>query len=466
MARVLAESIVTHLYSVHDRMQDDGLHTFVQRSDFVTRLAAPLVVGSWSEAYGQSPKPREPLSERERERLAAIIDTRFEKLLRDANSHCGEVIWELARLLSARRSHARLGDYSERVSVWVRQRLASGEPPEPSDCWALAERLIEDTPTELPASAKEFREAYADRYDELWLECGAANLASYLPADVGLGPNHRPPLLRTAVANRRDWTQGVNRPVYERYRLWFKGSASVAAPRCTSEGCQQRATISVVDVGATEVARACEVYGLAHPEHQQVVRSLAEGIGQAWLDRGWTTWERWAQPCRPISLDGELDPDLEDAMASAVSAWTSSAVGRPLINEYGAESLRTPLLCIVVRKAWMDLLGYERTFADPVRRCGIPKTVRTALYRLVQKALPEWMAGHIGGGDEELPPDPALSTMALLTDHPDIARLMLAEAPGWRARYESLVEPFDAQEYLTAEQALELLRRLIEGMDT
>lgn len=461
----MAESIVTRLYDVHDRMQGDGLRTFVQRSDFVTRLAAPLVVKTWKANHGHAPKPRDPLSDRERDLLTGIIDATFVKLLGEANEHCGQVTWELVQQLNARESPARLSAYSERISIWVRQQLEAGQPPESRDCHAFAQRLVDKTRTERPASAIEFRAAYSARYDRSWLEYGAANLTRHPPAEVGIGANLRPPLVRTTRTPRQDWSQGTSRPIFERYRLWFMDSATVTSPRCGADVCQKRVKVAATDAGLAEVARACHGYGLAHPEHRQAIRSLFNGLERQWAERGWTTWARWSHPCRPINMDDEHDPDLADAMASAVAAWTTSDAARPLILEYGSETFHRPLQIIVLRKAWMELLGYERTFTDPVRRCAIPKMVRTALYRLAPKALREWLAGTIDLG-EEFPPTPEEQTVTLLTEHPEVARLMLAEAPSWRSAYEGLVSPAEKGEYLTADQALELLRGLVEGMDS
>lgn len=452
------DSIATRLYDLFDRMWDAGLRVQVQRSDFVRQLAAPLLVQRW-QPHGRPPDLRIRPSVRQGELLDRLLDSGFEQLLTETAEACNQVMREVIRLLAASGLANTPSEFSERTAVWVRRQVLDGRPLGPVDCADFALEMITDTPPK-PLTLRAFRAAFAQVYDELWAAGGASRLKSHPPLEVGLGSNCRPPLLE-AESPRRDWSQGTDRPVFERYRLWFKRSAQTGSPKCAAAPCQIREPVIVDDPATAEVARACEIYGLAHPAHHQIVRSLSIGMEEPVTNRGWTTWEAWAEPCSPINMDDAHDPDLADAVASAFAAWTAGDVGGPLVKEYGLQSLSGPLRMIVARKAWMDLLGYERTFAAPMQRCGIPKTIRTALYRLAQKALPDWMAGMIGppGGLED---DAWGRTVRLLAERPEIARLMLGEDVGWRSEYVAAAHPTD---HLAADDALAMLQGLVEGMN-
>lgn len=451
------DSIATRLYGVFDRMRDAGLRVQVQRSDFVLRLAMQLLDQRW-QPHGRAPELRVRPSALQSELLDRLLDAGFEQLLVEAADACNQVMREVTRLLAASGLANAPGEFSERTAVWVRRRWLDGRPPTPTDCAAFALEMITEIPPK-PLTAAGFQAAFTQTYDEQWSAGGAANLERHPPRKVGLGRDRRPPLLQ-ADSQRRDWSQGTNRPVFERYRLWFKKSAQTGPPRCASDACQVREPAVVDDPAVAEVSRACDAYGLAHPAHHRIVRSLSIGMEEPVTNRGWTTWQAWAEPCQPIAVDDAHDLELADAVASAFAAWTAGDVGGPLVKEYGLQSLSGPLRMIVVRKAWMDLLGYERAFAAPMQRCGIPKTIRASLYRLAQKALPDWLDGKIGDPDD-LPDDAWARTVTLLTEHPGAARLMMDEDAGWPEAYRAVADPAN---HLPADEALVLVQDLVGGM--
>lgn len=472
----VARTIVAGLYDFYDRLCDRGMPITIQRSDFVTRLAAPLLLGRWKREHGVAPRPRQRLTSAEAAILDQHLGADLELLLRDAAGSCADVVASVRTLQVARHLPGTTAPFSERTAVWVRERFASAGRPSPEQCEDFARGLVVSTPSAV-LDAEQFESGYSVRYDRAWELTGAENLRSNPPSLVGLGMDSRPCLVRQRPSRRRDWSQGTNRPVYERYRLRFKLSARSAPPRCTDPACDHRPALTVDDPAMQEVTRACAGFGLAEPAHRQIIRSIADGLSRlGGAGKGWTTWAAWASPCRPIDLEGDVDAELSDAVASAVSAWASGPVGAPLVAAYGFDTLSGPLKIVLVRKAWMDLLGYERTFADPMRRCGIPRVIRTALYRHAPGAIREWIDGVIGDpeptfDDAEGAGEAVVATLAarrvtldLLTGHTRIVRKMVDGDLSWREDYQVAIAAQPDAGYLAPADAFDAIRDLLEGM--
>lgn len=469
-------SIVGWLYERHDRLAAQGWTPSVQRSDFVCQLAAPMVIAHWVRREGAAPKARQRLTPQELSTLERLVEDELEPRLVAAASDCGAVIEAVATIVRDQGRGTSLRSYSERTATWVRTTWLEHGRPGPDDVALFARRLVDEAPG--PALTKgEFAARYAAHYDAAWSREGAANLRTHPPAEVRLGPNTRPPLVGGSTTGRRDWSQGTGRPVFERYRLRFKLSARSSSPQCSSPACQHRALATTDDPALTEVLRACAPYGLASAGHPQIIRSLLDGIER--LSRaagGWTTWEKWVTPCREIDVRGPVDHELADATASAFSAWAVGPVGEPMVDTYGFDTLIGPLATVVTRKAWMELLGYERAFAQGMRRCGIPKVVRTALYLHSPAAVRDWINGDIGDADN-LPPDfpggidahahafleRRQRTLQLLGTKPAVARKMVDGDLSWRSDYEALIAS-DPSRALTCEDAFDALHDCLEGM--
>jgi hypothetical protein len=473
----MPESIASRLYDLYDQLGDAGMRVSLQRSDFVTRLAAPLLAAIWRETHGRAPKIREPLRAPDRIVLEAILSEDFESRLCEAANACNLVMAEVNRLLAVAPATAAPVDFSESTAIWVRQRSAGTLPLATRDCEAFARHLVGEGERPARLSREGFEAAYRRTYDVTWATVGEENLRHHPPSGVLLGRDQRPPLTVNPNTVRRDWSQGTGRPVYERYRLWSIRTGRVAAPRCVGADCQCLSRPVAPDPGLTEVLRACEVYGLAELTHQQILRSVVRGLDRSVARDGWTTWEAWAEPCRPIRLDDDVDPTLADAVESAFAAWVGGPVGGPIERSLGLEGLRGPLTLVVARKAWMDLLGWERTFAHPMRRCGIPRLMRTALYRHAPRALVEWISGRIGDPEPEFPESGPSNraagewaatrdaTMDLLTAHPRIVKLMMDGDERWRDAYGDAVAVRQGVRHLPPGEAFDAVRRLIEGMD-
>lgn len=447
----MAESVTAKAYTVFDALMAAGWRCRVQRSDLVTRAAVPVLLARWSERYGNAPTPRSSLDVKSALRLSDLADG-LTSLMMTLIGQANDTMAALEAELTATGITAPAGEFSERVVIWLRRWALKGSSPSAEERDEFVAGLVRGVGRPCPIGVADFVAHFATSYDKAWSSRGAANLRRYPPEAVDLGSNRRPELARP-LPGRSDWSRGSDRPVYQRYRLWFKRSAETSPTRCQRAQCRRPTAASVEDPGGVEVWRACCVYGLGLPEHQQILRSIAIGVASpSGGERGWASWDSWANPCSPISLDGEFDAELADATASAVAAWSGSDVGAPLVRTYGYAAVAGPLSAAVVRKSWMMLLGYERAFAEPMRRCGIPKLLRTALYRHAPDAIRDWMRGEWGTDPQPLDeggvgsPEVLLwmrrreRTLELLAGRPSLAQAILDDDQWWRDAYRSLTD--------------------------
>lgn len=467
-----ASSLVVEVYRTLDAALQLGLSLDVQRSDFALRLLTPLVIARWKGLRGTCPPPRSSLSPQDHAVLSQLLDGHFHTQLMHSAERCSQVVRRLAELLSSHDARATPRAFSEAICVWVKSFILSGASPTDAECDSFASELWLGALGPRPLDAATFESLHARAWDVLWADVGAGHLRAYPPSAVMLGHDRRPPLVDHARrGGRRNWFQGTDRAVYDRYRLAFWGTPRVP-PACSDPSCR-RPRIRTEDDAAAAIERACAVYGLNEISHQVIIRSVADGLShEPSALAGWTTWEEWASPCRAVGTGGQVDHGLVDAIESAFAAWATSDVGGPLKRQYGIGILTRPISTITVRRLWMDLHRRESHGQAPLRRCGIARPLRAILYRHMPGALKDWFTGELGEPDvdaESPASDPSGdATLALLTANPGVVRLMMDGNLAWRDRYGDLVRHSSsgAGAYCDPDATFGLVQQLIRGMRT
>jgi hypothetical protein len=472
----------TILSQVDELMRGLGLEPCVKRSDFLEHIGARIVRARWLEARGTAPKASTPLSHADE----GFLDVALRDLpsaLAAANESCRGILAALEALAAGGATTWQWTQASERICTRVGALFCSGAVVDAAAEQALAADVIASLPTEQPISPDEFCLHYREAYERAWAAKGCASVTGHPPSAIALGVDRRPHLVDVVRVPVSNWSLGSNRAVYLRYRLHFKASSRSISSCCPR--CADRASAPESDKALLEVARACEPYGLGSRTHQVVLRSLADGLaGQPDPHGGWLDWATWATPCRPIATDRESDEDLAEAVASALSAWQFHPVGAVLVRQFGLVELLVALRWVAVRRTWMDLHRHERTFAEPLRTCGIPLSVRNTLFRAFPNVYREWRDGLIGDPPPEnlLDPCPTSSaapgsaalegfigrrsrTLTKLTANPSMVKQVIdGSVELWRASYAGLVANAP-DDHLTAEEAFDLVEALIEGMD-
>lgn len=473
-----------------------------KRSDFLEHVVVRLIRKQWAAERGKAPGPRKVLDVGDQAILSDLVRPALETEVRRGAEACEAILQRVAEFADAEDVQLPSQQVSERTCTRVGRALVDEK-----DLgflfveWIAAEVVAAVSgPRAMPKD--EFAAAWTDAYDTAWAAHGCASTRSWPPSAIGLGLDRRPPLVPAPRGRAsHNWSAGSNRPVYERYALHYKATAHGEPTTCTSPSCANPRPADPVDPAAAEVHRACQVYGLARLEHQTLLRSVSAGLAtEPTQGHGWRRWEEWATPCRPVDTTEPTDDAIADAMASALAAWQGTDVGSILVRDFGMSEILHPLRRIVVRKFWMDAHRYERTWAEPMRRCAIARTARSSLYKLIVTGYRDWVDGRLGDPDprtmaapcpEELPsPEPDAGpaptglapktghaptaselsdveresrTVELLTRHPGIFGQFAGQDPDWASAYENLTAD-DAGHYLGTDELADLFTDLMEGM--
>lgn len=455
-------SVMTLVYRAVDSAIADGLLVEIQRSDFARQIALRVLKARWPQSDGRLPSPSAAANDVQLTRIEALL--RQPSLVRDLRAAAGlvgTVVQAVEALLAARSPQTSTRAFSEEIGVWAGQATVEGRTPDAAACSAFAAALV-DRHLRRPArlSTSEFLDAQGPRWHARWASVGAPNLAAHPPSVLSLGSDRQPPMTRPDGSRRRnDWSQGTDRAVYDRYSLHFSTAAGYTPRECVDSTCRTSARFAQSDLATAEVDRACEPWGLAHPHHRQVLRSVASGLAADPQSPGEpTTWAEFRTPCRPIDLTGTTDAGVTRAVASALTTWRTVGVGRSLARDYGdLWGYQHVVETAVLRRAWMDLLGRERTYATPARRCWLPGTLSPALNHAAPDAVHRWFHGEDLFGLDSVTRSEA--TVDLLSQHPDIALALLRRDDDARRRYLDLVDATgpSRQAFLAPADALALL---------
>jgi len=471
-----------------------------KRSDFVEHVVVRLIRTRWAAERGKAPNPREVLDVGDRAILSGLVGPLESDVRRGAEA-CEAVLQTVAEFADAEGVQLASQQVSERTCTRVGRALVEGTNLGYYFEQRVAAEIVAGLSTPRAMSKDEFAAAWADTYDAAWAASGCGSTRAWPPSAIGLGLDRRPPLVPAprGRASGHNWSTGSNRPVYERYALHFKATAQGAPTTCADASCANPRPAQIGDPAAAEVDRTCRVYGLASLEHQTLLRSVAGGLEtEPAKERGWTRWEEWATPCRPVDTSEPVDEAVSDAMASALAAWPRTDVGSLMVSQHSMSAILPPLRRIVVRKFWMDAHRYERRWAEPMRRCAIARTARSSLYKLITTGYRDWVDGRLGDPDPStmdaacpdglrLPEDDEASsgrppksghaptaselnaverenrTLELLAQHPRIVEQFMAGNAEWVGAYAELVA-HAADRYLTPDELAVLLAAYLRGM--
>ncbi len=485
---------------------DELLHVWgvkppTKRSDFVEHVAVRLIRKLWAADRGKAPNPRTVLDSGDQAILSGLVTGTFESDVRRGAEACEAVLQTVADFADAEGVRLPSQKVSERACTRVGRALVEATDLDLAFVESTAAELVAvlSGPTAMPKN--EFIAAWSDAYDAAWTADGCTSTQSWPPTAIGLGLDRRPALVPVSRSGtgHHNWSAGTNRTVYERYSLHFKATARGEPTTCANPSCANPRPAERVDPAPVEVHRACQVYGLSLLEHQTLLRSVAEGLeAEPTRARGWMRWEEWATPCRPVDVSQPTDGAISDAMASALAAWPGTDVGHLMVGQHGMSAILPPLRRITIRKFWMDAHRYERTWAEPMRRCAIARTARSCLYKLIVKAYRDWVDGRLGDPDPstmapacpegqpspENDPDPTgvapktghaptaseLSdverqnrTLDLLAQHPRVFRRFASHDPEWTDSYEDLTA-HETGQHLSVEELAALLTALMKEM--
>ena len=413
----------------------------IKRSDIVEHIAVPMVRGVWS--GDDLPGLRTPLADTTSEQVRAAMPDSSELTERVAT--CRLAIQRVMQMVEDAGLTAAPSDFSE----WVAIRVGKGE----RDVEVLAEHALAGRRRQAEALSRDgFVARYGSDYDVRWSQRGAASMLTWPPADLQLGSNERP-----AIATRAPerWSVGCDRSVHGRYMLGFRASsASRSRRRCPDPACG-RTMHPVGDPGRREIERVCSPYGLAEATHQVVLRSLESGyLFGLCMPRPTSVapWASWVGECGDVVAEGEVDPDIVDAVARAVAAFAASGVADTLRSRYNDRDVlaSTAALMAFVRRAWMDLHRREREYTTPVRRCWVAGIAAAALSSGIGLGLSEFLTSHpewLRIADQLIdvpfaqddPDRPFQNICDVLIDHQGLARRILSDEPGWVEQYDSVM---------------------------
>lgn len=448
------------LYERVDALRLDG-DLGVQRSDFMRQVAARLVRTWWPVTAGPAPGPRAALADTQLDGVRMLLAReRFELGLTDAARLCREAATRLEFELITRMPDERPRAFSERIAVWVGTHVATGSRPSPADIVSFVTACIDEALAKgTPIGIDDFITGYGALSDATWSARGAAVLADFPPSSIDLGEDIRPPLVRDPEDGERDdWTRGTDRSVYDRYRFGFR---RIRVPRatCDRSDCLVIDPPAVADRAAAEVSRACEPYGLEHPEHQQLLRSVHVGVGAE--PSGRSSWSERLSPCAPVDLPGSVDEVVVDAIALAVRSW-QRGTARQLFEEVVGDpaSCQHVVAWVVVRRGWTSLLGRETSARLPARRCWVRSLVSDALRKEAPGQIWAWVRDGSKGprlGRTE-------ATLLLLGTAPTVAISLRDDSPGWRDDYLALVDVNGGRRaHLAPANARSLVQKLFRG---
>lgn len=436
-------SVMTLVYRALDRAIAEGLLVEIQRSDFARQIAFRLLKARWSPADGRLPGPSGAPTDAQRARIEALVaHPGHIRALHEAATLVSAVVHTLETHLAAQSPGTSTRTFSEEIAVWVGRAAVEGRTPGAAACSAFVGTLVDHHLRRRPRlGSAAFRDTHGARWRSRWASVGAANLAGHPPSALSLGSDEAPPITRPGESRQRnDWSQGTDRSVYARYGLHYSRAAAYAPRECVDPACRDAPRLDPVDPAPVEVDRACEPWGLAFQQHHQVLRSIASGLAadpDACPEP--LSWVEFRTPCRPIDLTGTTDTAVCVAVVSAVATWRASGIGRDLAKEYGdLWGYHHVVETAIMRRAWMDLLGRERTFASPARRCWLPGTLWPGLNRAAPDAVHRWFHGEDLFGGDALGRTEA--TVELLSEHPDVALALLAGTPAARLEYLDLVD--------------------------
>lgn len=451
------------LYERVDALLVDGGDLGVQRSDFMRQVAARLVRTWWPASSGQAPGPRVALSNAQLEVALQLLGSdQFGVALADASGLCREAAAGLELQLGIRMPQERPRTFSERIAVWAGTQVATGTAPNVTDIAAFITACIDERLARgAPIAIDEFTDRYRDLYDVVWNDRGAEALASSPPSAIDLGEDARPPLVRDPEDGERDdWTRGTDRSVYDRYRFGFKRTRRPRPGTCERAACLAAVPPVTADPASAEVWRAGEPYGLEHPEHRQLLRSVHLGVG-AEPEAGSRSWSVRLSPCTPVDIQGTLDEVVMDAMALALQSW-QRATGNQLLGDVAGDldSYQHVIAWVVVRRGWTGLLGRETATRTPAQRCWLRSLISDALYKEAPAKVREWV--------RDGSPAPRLgrteATVRLLGPAPSVVAALRDETPGWRDRYLALVDAAGGRRgHLAPADARSMVQRLFRG---
>jgi hypothetical protein len=362
-------------------------------SDIGEHIGEPIVRHRYRLAAGtDAPRPTVVLRGR--------VETTVRQILTESSSTLGSAIEahiavmdDVMRALQAKGIGRSRGEVSEKVAVRVGRHFCL-TPDDPLDQAALVLAVCGLLDIAPPLSKAAFSMRFAGVFTERWERRGTVSCTAYPPAAVQLGSNSRPHL---TVPHSENWTVGSDRSVYGRYMLYFKESARGRGDAASA--------VDPTGAGDVEVNRACEPYGLNHPQHHVVVASVAVGVrvdasalgDKEHAQRVRGVWKRWrgAEGIGPDSIDLDLVAAAEArAMLWAIATRTSQT------QSWYTLTLADGLLArFVVRKLWMRLHGCERLSDEPASRDDVARFMSNAMHGALWEGLAAYLTSSPAGDD-------------------------------------------------------------------
>ena len=438
------------------------------------------------------------LSPGDREQLRRVLDeggwATVQQLVQLASAYAGGTLERFRALPGERRPQHLIPErISERACTDVgaahrRLHLAAG--PELLAAVASGQERFEDgerarAPRMRTLLGREqFEQRYAAYYETAWRGRDAARHEADPPWRLGLGDLPRPPL---GGREHGGWRAGSDRPVHARYRHY---ASDRGAARLDETAGQMRLPAAQhmsarllhldPDVPArTEVDRATEPLGLRFDAHRALLHAVRDAVLLADLETSVRERKAVQDRRRPLELwcRAHLDlPDTADdhlirvlgaACASASARYgavlalsgrdarrrhrprtddpdggaeeefAADALVRHTGDDAGGRALWTDQVELgVLRRLWLELLKCELEWDAALTPARLP----TLLGAMFADHLTE-----LGTRPLRRPEPPAadehavvVATVAELgTDLAELARGVLADEPGWRARYTS-----------------------------
>ena len=431
----------------------------IQESDFVRQIAYPLLK---SRGGGNLPALSAPAGSGDAARIHAAVEQLCPELTSAADVGRRVMTAALA-LAAARDARCAPGDVSEKIATRVGRHVRQTGGPVDADMVACI--ALEVQPTSIrPMSKDQFVGSQTGAYDQQWAAHGAGAWLEWPPASMGLGSNSRPPLI--GDGDDPDLTRGTARPVYARYRAYFKQTGATRRRRCQHRRCAPGRTPPADALPSRTIRQICSGLTLAHAEHRLFLRSLEIGLGEEPMARE-GQWAAFSEPDRDLP-DSENDVALIEHVGGHLSAWLASPSGKRLQYMNPTLSKDWPIFRrAALLKAHDELVRWEREHDHAMGSCGAAAIASIAIVAGIPFRGAELMAEQVRtcASVERVPrTDQSRDfmyqarftlTMDLLADQLSLARAIVEDQPQWRGEYQQWAKQIGADRLLTVDEVEE-----------